>query len=183
MKKNRTSQSGFTLIELLVTTGIFLVLTSVVLAKYRSYSVKTTVANTAETIVLSLREAQVYGTSGKIASAVSTECGGSAFNCPYGVQFINSASSYVVFVDKNDDGSYQAPSELVATVNLPAGMTTTGLTTVVNPMSPLRIVFKRPFPDAKINNNPANTTATITVSNATNSATVRISSAGQITIE
>lgn len=183
MKKNRTSQFGFTLIELLVTTGIFLILTSVVLAKYRSYDVKTTVANTAETIVLSLREAQVYGTSGKVASATPAECGGSTFNCPYGIQFTNNATSYIVFVDKNNDGSYQAPSELVTTVNLPTGITTTGLTTVVAPMSPLRIVFSRPFPDAKINNNPFNTSATITVSNSTNSAIVRITSAGQITIE
>lgn len=182
MKKFRTSQSAFTLIELLVTTGIFLLLTSVVLAKYRSYSVKTTVANTAETIVLSLREAQVYGTSGKVAAVTGTECGGSAFNCPYGLQFTNNATSYVVFADKNGDGSYVA-SELVATVNLPTGITTTGLTTVVAPMSPLRIIFSRPFPDAKINNNPANTSASITVSNSTNSATVRITSAGQISIE
>lgn len=180
MKKNRTSQFGFTLIELLVTTGIFLVMTSVVLAKYRSYNVKTNLANTAETIVLSLREAQVYGTSGKMAGAVLTECGGSSFNCPYGVRFISTTpSSYVVFVDKDGNGVYTGIAERVETVNLPVGVFITGMT----PASPLNVVFARPFPDAKINNNPANTTATITVSNSINIATIRITSAGQITIE
>lgn len=183
MKKFRTSQSAFTLIELLVTTGIFLVLTSVVLAKYRSYSVKTTVANTAETIVLSLREAQVYGTSGRATSTTAVQCGGSSFNCPYGVRLTNNATSYTVFVDKNGDGQYNATAERVETITLPTGITTTAISTVIPPASPLDIVFARPFPDAKINNNPANTSATITVSNSTNSAIVRITSAGQITIE
>lgn len=180
MKKTRSLQLGFTLIELLVTTGIFLVMTSVVLARYRSYNVKTTVANTAETIVLSLREAQVYGTSGKATTTVATECGGSAFNCPYGVRFISTTpSSYVVFVDKDGNGVYTGVTERVTTVNLPTGATITGMT----PASPLNVVFTRPFPDAKINNNPANTSATVTVTGTPNIATVRITSAGQITIE
>lgn len=177
MKKNSTSQFGFTLIELLVTTGIFLVMTSVVLAKYRSYSVKTTVANTAETIALSLREAQVYGTSGKVTAGISTECGGSAFSCPYGVRLTNNATSYIVFVDKDRDGAYTGASELVSTITLPTGITTTA----ISPGSPLDIVFTRPFPDAKIT--PVSTEATITVSNSANIAVVRITSAGQITIE
>lgn len=180
MKKFRTSQSAFTLIELLVTTGIFLVLTSVVLARYHSYNIKTTVVNTAETIALSLREAQVYGTSGKVMATVPTECGGSSFNCPYGARFTNNSSSYVVFADKDGDGAYTGAPELVATVALPAGITITALEPAP---ALLDVVFTRPFPDARINNNVANTTASITVSNSTNSAIVRITSAGQISIE
>ena len=179
MKKFRTSQSAFTLIELLVTTGIFLVLTSVVLAKYRSYSVKTTVANTAETIVLSLREAQVYGTSGRATSTTAVQCGGSAFNCPYGVRLIANNPTYVIFVDKDGSGTYNNVSERVEAINLPSGVNVSAL----SPNSPLDIVFKRPFPDALINNVLGNLTASFLGSNSTNSATVRMTSAGQITIE
>ena len=180
MKKNRTSQSAFTLIELLVTTGIFLLLTSVVLARYRSYNVKTNLANTAEMIVLSLREAQVYGTSGKATTTTAVQCGGSSFNCPYGVRFISTTpSSYVVFADKDGNGVYTGVGERVQTVTLPTGVTITGMT----PASPLNVVFKRPFPDALINNNIANTSASVTVSNSTNSAIIRMTSAGQLSIE
>lgn len=179
MKKFRTLQFGFTLIELLVTTGIFLVMTSVVLAKYRSYNIKTNLANTAETIVLSLREAQVYGTSGRATSTTAIQCGGSSFNCPYGVRFVQGPpSSYVVFVDKDGNGVYTNLSEKVEIVNFPTGVRILG----VNP-APLWVVFKRPFPDALINDDPTITSASVTVTNDINNAVVRITSAGQISIE
>lgn len=169
---------GFTLVELLVTLSIFLVMTSVVLARYRSFSVNTDFVNTVEDIVLSLREAQVYGSASKAVEGGG--CGGSVFDCAYGVNFVNGGTSYVVFVDANVDGMYSS-DEAVQANNFPSGITTTG----IPPASPLNVVFKRPFPAAIINNDPINTSASITVSDSKSGKLqkITISSTGMISVQ
>lgn len=172
--KRCVTKSGFTLIELLVTLGIFLVMTSVVLARYRSFSVNADFANTVENIILSIREAQVYGSGSKVAG---TACGtpASEFNCAYGVRFTDGGTSYIIFVDRDDSKTYTGASEMIQSITLPAGVS---LTTA---SSPLDIVFKRPFPDAIINNGSVNS-ATITVSNNSKLQTISITSAGQMSV-
>lgn len=173
--KQRTVKSGFTLVELTITMGIFLLMVSVVLARYRSFGVSADFNNAVEDVVLSLREAQVYGAGGK-KSAVT--CGGSAFNCAYGVRFQDTGTSYIIFVDTDGNGVYDS-GEAIQTNTFPAGITTTGIT----PASPLSIVFKRPFPDALINGNQSNTSASITLTKSGDSAVVSITSAGQISVQ
>lgn len=174
----RTTKSGFTLVELIVTMGIFLLITSVVLAQYRSFGVNAEFRNAVEGVVLSIREAQVYGAGGKTAGVI--QCGNppSLFTCSYGVQFQNLGTSYFVFVDVNEDGTLTS-SEEIQTHKLPTGITTTGIT----PASPLSIVFKRPFPDALINNNPSITSASVTLTKGGKSSVISITSAGQVSIQ
>lgn len=178
--KQRVKKSGFTLVELLVTLSIFLVMTSVVLARYRSFSINADFANTVEGIVLSVREAQVYG-SGSRAAGASITCGSPAseFSCAYGVRFMTGGTSYVVFVDRDDSKTYTGAPEMIQSIALPAGVS---LSTT---LSPLDIIFKRPFPDATINNNPANTSASVTVSDSRSGKlqTISITSAGQISVQ
>lgn len=147
---------------------------SVVLARYRSFGTSADFSNTVESVVLSLREAQVYGAGGKKAVVLGSDCEGSSFNCAYGVHFITSASSYTVFVDKDSDGMYDSGEE-IQTIILPSGVA------VALNQNPLDIVFKRPFPDAQINNGLDD--AQITLSKSGSSAIVSITSAGQISVQ
>lgn len=168
-----STKSGFTLVELTVTMGIFLLMVSVVLARYRSFGVNADFSNAVENVVLSLREVQVYGAGGKEAAVM---CGTppSSFNCAYGVWF-QSSTPYIIFVDKNDDNVYNGGEE-IQTITLPTGVA------MFTPQSPLSIVFKRPFPDAIINNDSINS-ATITLTKGGNSSDVTITSAGQISVQ
>lgn len=172
------TKSGFTLVELIVTMGVFLLITSVVLAQYRSFGVNAEFRNAVENVVLSIREAQVYGAGGKTAGTILCGTPPSPFICSYGVLFQNLGNSYIVFVDKDGDGAYSVAEE-IQTNNLPSGITTTGIT----PTSPLSIVFKRPFPDALINNNPSITSAGVTLTKGGKSSVISITSAGQVSIQ
>lgn len=172
------TKSGFTLVELIVTMGVFLLITSVVLAQYRSFGVNAEFRNAVEGVVLSIREAQVYGAGGKTAVAKSCGTPSSPFTCPYGVLFQNLGTSYVVFVDVDGNGVYSSAEE-IQTHNLPSGITTTGIT----PSSPLSIVFKRPFPDALINNDPNIMSASVTLTKEGKSSVISITSAGQVSIQ
>lgn len=174
----RTIKSGFTLVELIVTMGIFLLITSVVLAQYRSFGVNAEFRNAVENVVLSIREAQVYGAGGKTAGII--QCGNPplSFTCSYGVQFQNLGTSYFVFVDQDGDGKYSAAEE-IQTNKFPSGITTKDIT----PTSPLSIVFKRPFPDALINNDPDITSASVKLTKDGKSSVISITSAGQVSIQ
>ncbi|MBI3634049.1 MAG: type II secretion system protein [Candidatus Yonathbacteria bacterium] len=184
---------GFTLIELLVTIGIFIFMTSVVLAKYHSFSTNSDFANTVEGLVLSLREAQVYGVGSKTAGDVII-CGTppSSFNCSYGIYLSKiggSNGSYVIFVDVDKDGLYNpALDTIVQTANLwvPSGIWISDI--MVNNISQdtLSITFKRPTPDAIINGVPGNTSASITIQKGAgdiNKNIINITSSGQISIQ
>ncbi len=54
---------GFSLIELIVVTGIFTVITAVVLANNAQFNNSVLLGNAAYDIALSVRQAQVYGLS------------------------------------------------------------------------------------------------------------------------
>lgn len=191
---------GFTLVELLVTIGIFMVMTSVVLAKYRSFSTNSDFANAVEGLVLSLREAQVYGVGSKTAGGtVCPPAPESAFNCAYGIYLSKvdgENGSYVIFVDANKDGSYNTGEPVVQTVSLwnpseiwifeiAVDKIVNGIHGITNPNT-LTVTFKRPNPDAIINGDPNNTSVQITLKKGvaqTNSSVVNVTSAGQMWIQ
>lgn len=179
MIKQRILKSGFTLIELLVTIGVFLLITGVVLARYRSFGIGAEFSNAVENVVLSLREAQVYGAGSKVTGS-GMMCGSppSAFSCAYGVHFTNNGASYVIFVDQDGNKDYAASgSEAIQTIDLPEGISIT----IPPALSDLDIVFKRPFPDAIINDTLDS--ASITVTSITKSHTITVTSAGQISVQ
>src|SRR6266481_8758790 len=85
------SRRGFTLVELLVTIGITLVILGTLVFNQSHYSDSAALKNLADTIGLTVRQAQVYGVSVK-----EFNTGSNNFSSAYGVDF-NSATptSYI----------------------------------------------------------------------------------------
>lgn len=178
----RSSSFGFTLVELLVSVGIFTMMTSVVLAKYRAFEDNAKFTNGVEDIVLSFREAQVYG--------AATRAESSSFDMPYGVFASNTPRGVILFADRDSDGMFTAADyPPIKTILL--GTVFSSLTPkcggVNCPGSELHVTFKRPNVDAIIKdgagNQYVNTNASVVVSNDTRTSTVTISDAGQISVE
>ncbi|MEK7460541.1 MAG: prepilin-type N-terminal cleavage/methylation domain-containing protein [Patescibacteria group bacterium] len=178
--------SGFTLIELMVTIGIFSVITSVVLTNYRGFIVNANFSNASESVVIALREAQVYGVGTKKSAVV---CGTSNFTCAFGVHIdTTDRNSFTVFADVNDNKIYDAPGEKVETVNFPLGTSIQSLSCAPIVCSArLDVTFKRPNPDAFIADTALQgvsyDSATIGLTNGIRNSTITISTAGQMSLQ
>lgn len=194
-QKTRSSSSrGFTLLELLVVMAIMLVITSLVLARHAQFNGTVLLRNLAYDVALSIRQAQVYGISGRSAAGVT--------DVQYGV-YLSSAnpSQYVLFADTNSGGSYTSGTDVELEVyNVRAGYTisnfcgqlangTTKCRTggTGGTITSLTIMFKRPDPDARITSDLAGDTyaeATITVLSPTGfSRVVTVTSTGQMSVQ
>ena len=102
----QTVSRGYTLVELVVVVGIFMIVSSVILANYPSFSRKVSVQNLAHQIALEIRQAQVYGLSVKETTA------GSAIFPGYGVYFTPADnSSFVLYSDGNNNKKYDYAGE------------------------------------------------------------------------
>lgn len=187
VSKSHSKKSGFTMVELAVTMSIFAVLTSVVLANYRTFSNNADFLNVADSIALSLREAQIYGVGSKGAS-----CGAPIpilnFQCAYGVVFSENDTFYKIFIDTNANSVYDpSDDEILQTVNLPSGSRITDVGCSPSGIcSGVAVLFKRPNPDANILDTAGGGTsydyASVTVANSTKKSVVSISRAGQISV-
>jgi len=184
MNNRRLQSKGFTLIELLVTISIFIILTSVVLAKYRTFNTNAGFANATEDIVTALRQTQVYGIGAKGESGL--------FTVPYGVYFDTGTPSQIkLFADRNatPDGKYVAldDSPVIETVSWQNGIIITAVNCGASACSGgrLHVTFKRPNVDAVIrdDNGVQYEYATVVITNGTKTSTVVITKAGQISIQ
>src|SRR3569623_987777 len=112
----RSGRRGFTLIELLVVISIMLILTSVFVLRQQRFNSSTLLRSLAYSIALSVRQAQVYGTSVRESSAGAFSSNTSAKS--YGIYFSSgSTGSYILFADSStgatpDDGQYEAGEEV-----------------------------------------------------------------------
>lgn len=181
-----SSHRGFTLVEVLVSLGIFAVLTGVVLSNYRGYNTNALFANASEDIVLALRQAQVYGVGAKGT--------GTSFTTPYGVWFRVDTDSIIIFADSNNDGVYDSLDDLVIeTINWSGNIkirevSNDGLLCNGSATPGLSVTFKRPNPDAVIKRNagaPVCALGEITIidTNTNKTASIIITSAGQISLQ
>ena len=143
--------AGFTLIELLVVVSILVVISGVLLANYSQFGGTVLLRNLAYDIALSVREAQVFGISGRSFS-------GTQFAAGHGihVNLQDDAQRMFLFTDVNGDGLYTSAGEWIETymlergyridrVCVPSGLSEDCLVTEAN------ILFRRPEPDAVIN--------------------------------
>jgi hypothetical protein len=150
----------------MVTMAIMVIVTSVMLFNQGKFNSSTILRSLAYSVALSVRQAQVYGTSVLGTSTPQVACNGSysAGECyvsAYGVYF-NAASpgQYTLFADLNNNGQYDT-GEAVKVFSLNTDYTVSKFCvngvnngSNISRCSPslvnsLSVVFKRPNPDAQ----------------------------------
>lgn len=147
----RSLRRGFTLIELLVVVAIITILTGVLLFQQRKFDSSTLLRSLAYSVALSVRQAQVYGTSVR-------EFGAGNFSSNYGIYLSSgSPNDYWLFADGGAKDSQRASdgSEDVQQFKISPGYSITSFcgilasngTKICN-LTYLTIYFKRPNPDA-----------------------------------
>lgn len=159
--------AGFTLIELLVVTTIITVITLIMLLQQSKFDSSILLRGTAYSVALSVRQAQIYGTSvfGATTAAGTCPTSPTATTCfakGYGL-YLTPGNSYLLFADVNGNGQYDAGSDPIVktfTLNrytiselctLNAGTyrcTGTDSSSGSASISSLTVLFKRPNPDA-----------------------------------
>ncbi len=151
---------GFTLIELIVVSAIILIITGFIMFQQAKFNSATLMRSLTYSVALSIRQAQVYGTSVKEFSGT--------FAPGYGVYFPTSgasANTYWLFADivpaSVGDGAYTNSTEALPTFTLGKGYIIGSLCAVqvggstCTSVSSLTVFFRRPNPDACIATNVA----------------------------
>jgi prepilin-type N-terminal cleavage/methylation domain-containing protein len=195
-RRSSKQPKGFTLIELVVVIAIMVVITAAVLLKQSRFDSSTLLRSLSYSVALTIRSAQVYGTSVRSVSTTGT----AVFAPAYGVYFSN-ATSYMLFADLNNNGVYDSATDaVVQTYQIGAGfqiskfcgILTGGTrhcsTDASSPITWLNIYFKRPVPDALFKSSTTGETyggAYIQISainDPTNTHSVTVSSTGEIAV-
>lgn len=144
----RVPRRGFTLIEMLVVASIIMILTGLFLFQQSRFDSSTILRGLAYSTALSVRQAQVYGTS------VLRSASGAVFAPAYGL-YISPGSQYILFADQSGNG-YTAGEE-VKTFKLGANYSISKICAHTSTVwrcstastANLQIIFKRPNPDAE----------------------------------
>jgi len=190
-KKNRSR--GFSMIELVVTTGIMVIITTIVLVNHSAFGGNILVGALAYDVGLSIRQAQVFGLSVREFGT-----GTGVFDVGYGVHFdINDATNYQIFadIDKNNTFNVGDGTQEVFSIGRGFSIARICATTVASielcsgtdNVSTVDITFIRPDPDALIRINGETATvyqsARIVVSSPRGTEReVVVESTGQISI-
>lgn len=195
---------GFTLIELLVVVSIMLIITSTVLIRQSRFDSSTLARSLGYSIALSIRSAQVYGTSVRGTATTQVGClsgnyaAGQCFAPAYGVYF-NSSSSYLLYADLNNNGAYDSGTDaMVQNYQIGGGFQISQFCGILaggtkhcnttGDISSLAIYFKRPNPDALfVSSSPGDTyTGAYIQINALNDPTnlhcITVSQTGEIAV-
>lgn len=147
------TKSGFSLIELLIVVSIMTIITSVTLVSHSRFSGAVTLENLAYEIALTIRQAQFFGMNVREVSS-----GSGNFDAGYGVYFDrNNPTSFIFFVDLNNNKLYDGAGELVEIYNMTRGNQLRYLCVdggcndpSTSTVTDLYVVFRRPDPDAII---------------------------------
>lgn len=135
-----TSSQGFTLIELLVSFGVVVLLTGIVLFRYRVLDNRFSAVSAAHTLVQDMRKMQEKSISGEEVQG--------AIPAGYGAYFhTDDRTQYILYADTSTlpEGAYDAGDTIVDTVRLK-----TGLSLSIDAVSYIDINFTGPSPTTKI---------------------------------
>jgi len=157
IKKNNQQNKGFTIVELLVVFALMIIMSSIVVFKYRDFSDSMELHNIAYDVALAIREAQVFGISSR---GTTTQ---ESFLYGYGVNFSTTLAtdkygSYISFIDSIGNNLWfdTGTVETLKKTDFPNGykiyeLCSTPLSGVEN-CAPtiLNILFQRPNVDAII---------------------------------
>lgn len=183
-----TAERGYTLIELLIVTGIFVIVSGIVLANNARFGGMITLENFAYDVALSIRQAQVY-------SIAVQRVGSNDYGSAYGMYFTSgSPATYELFADTLTVNGLYDSGELLQVTNMNGGykvsslcVRTVGATAETCGLSRLDITFKRPEPDAYIRSDGVTTLheagRIIVISPRGETADIVIESTGQISIQ
>ncbi len=176
-------QRGFSLLEVLITAAIIGIITGIIALRYGAFNNLILLKNQAYQIALELRETQTRSLS-TIATSTTDVL---AFRRAYGIYFATAQpTQYVIFRDSNDNGQYN-PEEALETRKLDSRfqLSCIALNSGSCGNGTVSVTFKRPNFDAIINGSTANTSTEIRVKSMTSTDTrsVKINAAGQITVE
>ncbi len=160
--------AGFTLIELLVVVAIITLITLTLLLQQSKFDSSVLLRGAAYSVALSVRQAQIYGTSVFGANTIAGTCPNAptattCFAKGYGLYLTAPSTSYLLFADIDGDGQYDVGSDpIIKTFTLSrytigevcaisGGLyrctgsdTSSGSAAITS----LTILFKRPNPDA-----------------------------------
>jgi len=169
---------GFSLVELIVTIAIIALISVVVLARYGSFNSTVLLNSLAYDIALSVREAQVLG--------ISVRGDDGSFAAPYGMHFTE-GTSYMLFVDRNENGRYDDGEEISSYVIGQGNEITDLCADSTCGLNTLDVLFERPEPDAIVYTDPsAGTVDSVRVvvgASTGQTRTVRVWPTGQIAVE
>jgi hypothetical protein len=183
---------GFTLVEMLTVMGIMILITTTLLVRQNRFNSSTVLRSLAYSVALSVRQAQVYGTSVVGTTTSSGACTGGYYSTSgicyaagYGINInwgTGNPTSYTLFADLNNNGKYD-PNETVKTFSLGRGYQISSICVITSggtqycPAQGLTFVdinFRRPNPDACFTTNLASNTCTVGAAAAYRSATIQI---------
>ena len=145
---------GFTIIELLVSLGIFVIITTMVVANFRAGSRSDELKIAADALSSDLRRAQNMALAGQEVNGV-TPTGG------YGVYFdLGEPGHYIIFADANDNQKYDVGEDLSdGKIVLARDVRITG----IQPLVTSSVVFKPPKPTIYINGDAAESILAVTI--------------------
>ena len=185
-RKKKNLVGGFTLVEIILVVFITVVISSMVVFRYRDFSDSVELENMTLDVVLSIREAQVFGISSRGTTSMES------FFHGYGISLTSSdIDSYISFIDSGGGNLwYDSSNEQLRKTVFKQGYSINDLCAITPPdtsevcsQAELNILFQRPNVNAiiKTAENSTSTEARIElISPSGNTANVNVSETGQI---
>lgn len=175
------NKRGFTLVELLISIAIIVTLSIALYVQQSRFDSSIFINNTAQSIALSIREAQTFGRGALVGTGDSSPS-------VHGIQLSRNSKDVIVFRDINENGRYDTGSDQeIRRYTLTDQNAISSLTLGGTGHSCLSITFKKPSPEPIFNNCSSGlsvATAVITLLNTTDNVArfITVSPTGQIQV-
>lgn len=171
----------------MVVTGIFMVLSSVVLSSNARFGNQIVLQNLAHDMALTIRQAQVYGIAVRRFESAN-------FDVAYGMHFsLTTPTAYELFADANPNGIYDGADTVVSPTNIGGGYKIVDIQVLDGAgvenlgVGEVNILFQRPEPDALIRRSVGEAlnqrVKIVLESRRGNQSTVTVEASGQISVQ